>query len=69
MIAIFPNVDVDVHNFLPKKDFVIIRSVKDLQGRRFSNVILMSNWANECSIPVMDAFKYLRIIQPELFKG
>lgn len=68
MIAVFPNIETKYHNFFPSKDFIIIRSYKDIRGREINSVILMYNWANECSDGVKNAFEYLRKSQPELFK-
>lgn len=69
MIVIFPNEDVNLSNFLPKEQFTIVRSLKDVYDKKLDGVIMMPNWQRETTDDVMCAFNYLKTSYNELFKN
>lgn len=68
MIGVFPNEHTYLINFLPRKNFKIIKDIKDVQGRKFTSLIMMPGWYNYNSEKIEDAFDYIKTHQPELIK-
>lgn len=69
MIAVFcqHREDFEYINLIPKDQFKIIRHKEDLIGMKFSAVLKLHNWwiFNK---EVTEAYEYLEMCQPELFK-
>ena len=70
MIAVFARDQRDFVglNPTPRKDFIRIRKIDDIRGRKFTAVIRMFNWyAGDKSIT--NAYEALEQRQPELFNA
>lgn len=67
MIAVFTESELDfkVLEHTPKKMFRRIRTINDIRGIKFTGIIKTPGWYNG-PIEIVEAYDYLRIIQPEL---
>lgn len=68
MIGVFPNEHTYLINFIPRKNFKIIKDIKDVRGIKFTSLIMMPGWYNYNTEKLEDAFDYIKIHQPELIK-
>lgn len=69
MIAVFATTTelMGIH-FSPLKEFKLIRSIKDVRGVRFTGFLAFSDYSVKDSVEKREAFEYIRMRQPELFK-
>lgn len=68
MIAIFCRYERDFkdNEASPRKMFRRIRNINDCRGITFTGIIRYYEWYKGDK-EVMDAYEYLRVVQPELF--
>jgi hypothetical protein len=69
MIAAFTKTERDFKELgvSPKSKFIRVKTIDDLRGRKFNGIIRFFDWYKS-DTQILDAYDYLRTVQPEIFE-